>query len=77
MEESWLIFPAEAFEYGAAEVSTSSMRRRETASSSLCDMVWDVRVLRHQYLDHHVFGFAERHGAVRKTYMTAVGRTRR
>ena len=37
-----------------------------------CDMVWCEVRYGIGYLDYHVFGFAERHGAVRKTYMTAV-----
>ena len=36
------------------------------------DMVWCEVRYGIGYLDYHVFGFAERHGAVRKTYMTAV-----
>ena len=37
-----------------------------------CDMVWCEVRYGIGYLDYHVFGFADRHGAVRKTYMTAV-----
>ena len=37
-----------------------------------CDMVWCEVRYGIGYLDYHVFGFAERHGAVRKTYMPAV-----
>ena len=37
-----------------------------------CDMVWCEVLYGIGYLDYHVFGFADRHGAVRKTYMTAV-----
>ena len=36
------------------------------------DMVWCEVRYGIGYLDYHVFGFAERHGAVRKTYMTVV-----
>ena len=37
-----------------------------------CDMVWCEVRYGIGYLDYHVFGFANRRGAVRKTYMTAV-----
>ena len=36
------------------------------------DMVWCEVRYGIGYLDYHVFGFGERHGAVRKTYMTVV-----
>ena len=47
----------------------------ETGKNRLCifcDMVWCEVRYGIGYLDYHVFGFANRRGAVRKTYMTAV-----
>lgn len=45
----------------------------ETGKASVlifCDMIWCSLRYGIGYLDYHVFGFAGKHGAIRKTYMT-------